>query len=148
MCNVWRMYGTKYCITDCSVFTWMSSICLGIAHFSLKNILGFFECTLSKILQEKAIRVEVWRIRHPINARSCVTRKTQSNHSIFKQGSYAIWKARRTWKNQRIWYLTKKSGNFSIISKILEKSRNLRILMLEAVFMPTLKPTFWVSCQI
>ena len=39
------------------------------------------------------------------------------------QGCYVAW---RTWKSQGIWYLTKKirekSGNLSILSKILEKS--------------------------
>ena len=38
--------------------------------------------------------------------------------------------------------IREKSGNFSILSKILEKSGNLRILMLEAIFMPNLKPNF------
>ena len=61
------------------------------------------------------------------------------------QGCYATW---RTWKSQGIRYLTEKSGNFIILLKILEKSGNLRILMLEAIFMPTLKPNFSISYYI
>ena len=64
------------------------------------------------------------------------------------QGCYATWKTWRTWKSQGISYLTEKWGNFSIFTKILEKLGNLRMLMLEGIFMPTLKPNFWISCHI
>ena len=75
-----------------------------------------------------------------------------SKINLFKQGFYTTWKTWRTWKSQGILYLTEKSGKsqgiIAFYPKFWKSQGIWKILRLEAILMPTLKPNFWVSCHI
>ena len=106
----------KYCWFLCTIFIKLS--CFIVFHF-IDNV----KIQLSGLWQSLSMLIK-WRLNIEIFDR------------IHWQDCYATWE---TWKSQRIWYLTEKSGKSQGIWKILKAWSD---------FYPTfLKSNFWVSCH-